>query len=190
MLNFDEWKEKTDEEILALSVSRPSLFEILVGRYEDAFQRKARTILPEKEDAEDAVQETFVKIYMNAGRFKVQEGAKFSSWGYKILINTCLSAYKKKKRVQTGRTHVEEEVLYNFSDGVKTGEKEELHDLVARLLSSIPGHMSEAVELHYLLDFSQKEIADRSGESVAAVKTRIFRAKQELKKIYNDKYKE
>jgi DNA-directed RNA polymerase specialized sigma24 family protein len=52
-------KEQSDEEVLQLSISRPSLFAILVRKYEDAFMRKARSIVHDEEAAEDIVQETF-----------------------------------------------------------------------------------------------------------------------------------
>mgnify|MGYP001564504531 CR=1 FL=1 len=88
----------TDEELLAKSFDDPRKFEALIDRYEEAFIRKAFYILGNKEAAEDAVQDAFVKIYKNARRFKPQPGAGFKSWGYRILVNTCFTAYKKHKR--------------------------------------------------------------------------------------------
>jgi RNA polymerase sigma-70 factor (ECF subfamily) len=60
--------------------------------------RKAVSILRDEEDAHDAVQETFVRIYMASGRFVKKEGASFSSWAYAILVNQCYTAYKKKHK--------------------------------------------------------------------------------------------
>ena len=68
-----------DEKILTLARKQPELFEVLVDRYQDAFIRKALRITGKKEDAEDVVQETFVKIFIHADKFKVQEGASFKS---------------------------------------------------------------------------------------------------------------
>src|SRR3989338_3468703 len=91
-------EERSDEEILALSVSKPDLFSILVDRYQESFLRKANHIIKnDPETAGDLVQDTFVKIYLNAPKFKIVEGATFKSWGYKILINTCFTKYKKLK---------------------------------------------------------------------------------------------
>src|SRR3989338_6258284 len=94
----DKGEGKSDEEILALSVSHPSLFVLLVRAYEEPFLRKAMSIVREREEAEDIVQEAFTKIYLNAKKFKVVEGAKFSSWGSRILINPALTHYAKRKR--------------------------------------------------------------------------------------------
>jgi DNA-directed RNA polymerase specialized sigma24 family protein len=55
-----------------------------------------------QEEAEDIVQEAFTKIYINAAKFKKQEGAQFSSWGYRILINTALTTTPKKRRSGQG----------------------------------------------------------------------------------------
>src|SRR5512146_75715 len=94
----DAAAEPSDEELLALSVAHPSLFALLVRKYEEPFLRKARSIVRDEEDAVDVVQEAFTKIYLNAKKFKPQEGASFSSWGYRILINTALTQYQKRKR--------------------------------------------------------------------------------------------
>src|SRR5437867_814349 len=70
-------KTFSDEEILARSVRNPSIFAALVDRYEAAFLRKARHIIGNREEVIDIVQDTFTKIYLNANKFKVQEGASF-----------------------------------------------------------------------------------------------------------------
>ena len=173
-----------DEELLRLSIKRPSVFEVLVFRYQVPFLRKARSVLRNNEDAEDSVQETFTKIYMNAGRFEPQEGASFSSWGYKILLNTCYTLHQKRKRTTGKRTYLEDEVLYNLGDKIDEGKNAELRDLVASLLSNLPKHMSRVLHLHFILGYKEQEIAEMEGETLGAVKTRVFRAKRELKKIY------
>src|SRR3989338_1992934 len=94
----EKGESRSDEEILALSVSKPDLFSIFVNRYQEAFLRKAGQIIRNNpEIVSDIVQDTFVKIYLNADKFQIQEGASFKSWGYKILINTCFTKYKKLK---------------------------------------------------------------------------------------------
>ena len=92
-------KNLPDEEILAISLISPSVFEILVDRYQSAFLRKAGSIVKRKEDTEDTVQETFVKIYLNAKKFKKEKtGDSFKNWAYKILINCAISRYGKLKK--------------------------------------------------------------------------------------------
>src|SRR3989338_3498076 len=88
----------SDEDALVLSVVQPSVFAMLVERYEAPFLRRAMRILREREAAADAVQETFTKIYLNASHFKRMPGASFRSWGYKILLNTCFTYWQRRKR--------------------------------------------------------------------------------------------
>src|SRR4051812_18052933 len=110
-LSIEEQGEgRSDEELLALSVSHPSLFALLVRKYEQPFLRKALSIVKGQEEAEDVVQEAFTKIYINAAKFKKQEGAQFSSWGYRILINTALTHYAKKKKEWQREAQLDEEI--------------------------------------------------------------------------------
>jgi len=106
----DEMGEQKDEDILAASLKHPSLFALLVRKYEEPFLRKARSIVRDDEAAQDIVQEAFVKIYLNAGKFEKVEGASFSSWAYRIVINTALTSYMKRKK-ESGRTvELDEEI--------------------------------------------------------------------------------
>ncbi len=184
---FDENKEgqeamegKKDEEILFLSVKKPSLFEILINRYQTPFLHKVRGILGDREEVEDIVQETFVKIYLNAARFKVQEGASFKSWGYKILLNTTFSHYQKLKKDDGALLRVEKDVYESFPDKI---DDNETYDYVASIISRMPDQLGRALKLHFLDGMPQKEIAALEGISISAVKTRIYRAKREFKKV-------
>jgi RNA polymerase sigma factor (sigma-70 family) len=96
--------------VLAKSYEEPRLFELLVERHEQAFLRKARNIVKTDEASQDVVQDTFVKIYMYGRNFKPVEGAKFTSWAYRILINTCFLWYKKNKRDREFSTLIDEDL--------------------------------------------------------------------------------
>jgi len=174
-------QEKRDEEILFASIKKPALFEVLVDRYQEAFARKVRSILGNREEIDDIVQETFVKIYLNASRFQVREGASFKSWGYKILINTTFTYYQKLKKDDGALVRVEKEIFELFPD-TNLPDKE-LHDMVASVLVRMPKHLAKALKLHFLLGMPQKEIAVLEGVSVSAIKTRVHRAKKEFRKI-------
>jgi RNA polymerase sigma-70 factor (ECF subfamily) len=179
-----DYQNLRDEELLRLSLEHPSVFEVLLTRYEDAFLRKARSVLRNNEDAEDVVQETFTKIYVNANRFQPQEGATFSSWGYKILLNTCYTLHQKRKRTTGKQVFMEDEMLYNLSGKENEMKETELRDLAISLLSNLPKHMSRVLHLHFIMGYKEQEIADMEGEKLGAIKTRVFRAKQAMKKLY------
>src|SRR3990167_929061 len=87
-----------DEEILRKSLRDPSQFKILVARYQEPFLRKAWGIVRKQEDAEDIVQEAFVKIYRYGANFQKRAGIQFKSWAYKILMNTAFTHYQDIKK--------------------------------------------------------------------------------------------
>jgi RNA polymerase sigma-70 factor (ECF subfamily) len=175
----------SDEEVLAASVATPSLFALLVRKYEAPFLRKALTIVREQEAAEDVVQEAFTKIYLNAKKFKVVEGAQFSSWGYRILINTALTHYARRKRKAGGEVELDEEIWALIPDkNLRQFEKKELTDLIASVLTRMPGPMARALNAFFIEGKSQEEIAEAEGLSVGAIKTRVHRAKKEFKKVF------
>ena len=181
----DALEGKPDEEVLALSVAHPSLFAVLVRKYEDAFLRKAMSIVRGREEAEDVVQEAFTKIYLNAKKFKVVEGAKFSSWGYRILINTALTHYARAKRRGNAEFGLDEEIWALIPDkNLRQFEKKVLLDEVASVLSRMPAPMARALTLFFVEGKSQEEIAKSEGLSVGAIKTRVHRAKAEFKRIH------
>lgn len=176
----------SDEELLAASVTHPSLFVHLVRKYEAPFLRKALSIVRGKEEAEDVVQEAFTKIYLNAKKFKKVEGATFSSWGYRILVNTALTHYMKGKRERGVRADLEPEILELIPDkSVEQFGKKELSDVVASVLKRMPDMFANALAAFFIEGKSQEEIAATEGVSVGAIKTRVHRAKQEFKRVYN-----
>jgi len=176
---------KSDEELLALSVAHPSLFALLVRKYEAAFLRKALSIVRDEEDAVDVVQEAFTKIYLNAKKFKRQEGASFSSWGYRILINTALTQYQKRKRRGQMSAQLDDEIWQLIPDkNLRQFEKKEFIDEVASVLSRMPTPLARALSMFFLEGKSQEEIAKEEGLTVGAVKTRVHRAKAQFKKIH------
>lgn len=172
-----------DEEILERSITHPSLFAVLVARYQEAFLRKAEGIVRSREEAEDIVQETFTKIYFNARRFKTVEGASFKSWGYKILMNTTFTHYQKLKKKGAAHVELEPEFYETLPDPANYSHEETMRDYVASFLSRMPAQLARPLSLHFIDEYSQKEIADMEGTTVSAIKTKIYRAKREFQRL-------
>ncbi|MDO8743369.1 MAG: RNA polymerase sigma factor [Candidatus Azambacteria bacterium] len=191
-MDFSENNLK-DEEILAASLEKPALFRILVDRYQEAFVRKALGVLRQREEAEDIVQETFVKIYFNGKKFKKMEGIEFKSWAYKILVNTAISRYRKisKKWQMESTDPIELELAsernLSTEDLVLQGEKK---SMTADLISRLPKPLARLVSLYYIEDKSYKEIAKQESLTIPALKMKLFRAKKFLRNLVNkDEYK-
>ncbi|TSC67625.1 MAG: RNA polymerase sigma-70 factor, ECF subfamily [Parcubacteria group bacterium Gr01-1014_72] len=152
--------ECSDEEVLTRSRTSPNAFQGIVERYEDAFLRKARHLLGDRPELQDIVQDTFVKIYLNAHTFTPQEGASFKSWGYKILVNTCFTFYKKRKRERILRADIPEEFLELVPEEDSKAREEKLDkDFLISAIVRLPDILQRVVRLHFLEGKSQREVA-------------------------------
>ncbi len=172
-----------DEEILSLSVEKPSAFAVLVDRYQTAFSRRARKIVGEEISA-DAVQDTFVKIYLNAKKFKKVEGASFKSWAYKILTNTCLTYAVKAGKERKVVMNLEPEIAENFPDLTSRWQEKLINkNEVVSVLARMSGLLRETLEDYFLKEKNQQEIALERGISVGVVRTRLHRAKKKFQEF-------
>lgn len=186
-LNPEEMK---DEEVLRASVNEPAIFEILVQRYQDPLMRAALRVVRSREEAEDIVQEAFVKMYKNAQNFQKMEGIGLKSWAYKITINTAITHYRKLKR---GEFLAEDPSIFEPPQ-----EDREIFDtrfsmaadakaVVAETLTKLPEHLRSVVGRYYLQDQSYKTIAEEEKISIPTLKMRLFRAKKLFKKLLDNR---
>lgn len=179
-----------DEEVLAGATVDPNLFGVIVERYQSAFLRKALAILRDENLAADAVQEAFVKIYLAASRFKKVEGATFSSWAYRILVNECYTIYNKNKKHRERTTEFDELIEAVLPDhAVVLEQKKKLDaDEAWSFVSRLPVIFRRVIELSFFEDKSPAEIAAIEGVSENVVRVRVYRAKAMLQKIYRGTY--
>ncbi len=172
----------SDQELLLRSQSQPWLFGVLIDRYQSAFLRKAKSILHDPRDAEEVVQDTFTKLYLKAHTFVPQEGASFSSWAYKILMNTAFTRYQKLVREGARVVTTDPEFLEFMAVEEREHVVDERRDAIERVLVRLPGHFVTVLRLHYLERYSHEDIAKTTGENVGTIKARIHRAKAAFRK--------
>jgi RNA polymerase sigma-70 factor (ECF subfamily) len=175
----DTW---TDAELLRLSKDKPWLFSRLVERYEGPFLRRALRVIQNRADAEEIVQDTFTKIYIHSDTFTPQVGATFSSWAYRILLNTAFTYYNKRVKEGARFTMLDPEFEALVVDASESPAVRENIDAVARVLQLLPSHFAQVLRLHYLERWSHQAIAEHTGDSVGSIKVRIHRAKAAFKK--------
>lgn len=176
-----------DEEVLRASLGEPALFEVLVEKYQEPLLRAAWRIVRSREEAEDIVQEAFVKMYKNAEKFEKLEGIEFKSWAYKVTINTAITHYRKLKK---GEVLVEDPAVFEepeaeFAD-VRFSTVSDAKAVVAKVLDQMPLHLKSVLERYYLEDKSYKTIAREENISIPTLKMRLFRAKRMFKKLNQD----
>lgn len=185
MLSFgdtDHLQTLSDEELLMRSTRQPWVFSVVLDRYQQAFLRKAMAIVHHQLDAEEIVQDTFTKIYMNAASFEYRSGATFSSWGYRILMNTAFTRYQKRIKEGERFTNIDPEFEQFYGERKHHSAFKSQRDAIDRVLDSLPGHFADVLRLHYLERWSHKDIAKESGETVGTIKARLHRARQAFKK--------
>jgi RNA polymerase sigma-70 factor (ECF subfamily) len=147
-------------------------------------------------DAEDLVQETFLKAYRAFGSF--QEGTNLKAWLYRILTNTFINSYRASKR-RPEKADVEDiEDLYLYkrlnelpSPGVGRSAEDELletitDDEVKTAIEALPETFRMAVLLADVEGFSYKEIADITDVPIGTVMSRIHRGRRALQKALHD----
>lgn len=181
----------SDGEVLARSQKEPDLFAILVRRYEAPLLRRAKTILRSPEDAEEAVQDAFTRMYLYADKYHAQEGASFSSWAYTILNRVAYTKYRAKS-IERGKRA---ELLPEHYESLPDARAEFLEDLSIRnevitALAKLPETASKLLRLQFIEGKSQEEIAKLEDLSIPAVKTRIHRAKKLFKQVYDEQHYE
>ncbi|MBU0750058.1 RNA polymerase sigma factor [Patescibacteria group bacterium] len=180
---LEAYQKLSDEEVLLQAQKDPDAFAVLVERYEAPFMRKALSILRQREEAEEAVQDAFTRIYVYADRYKAQEGANFGSWGYMILTRLCFTRYQKMKKLRGRTAEMEPEAYERLPDTDSFVADLSMRNEVLVGLSKIPESAARILRLQFLEGKTQEEIAEIEGSTVSAVKTRVHRAKKAFKEV-------
>jgi len=190
MLDKENCGEKTDEELVALTLKNQDFFSCIVERYEAKLTRYIRRIsAATQEDAEDLLQEIFVKVYRNLYGF--DPSLKFSSWIYRIVHNQVISQWRKtKSRPQVLKFEADEDFLkFIAADEDLAGNierkftGEEVRDVISRL----DGKYKEVLVLKFLEEKDYKEISDILRKPLGTVATLINRAKKQFAKVVKEK---
>ena len=160
-------------------------FEELVLNYQDRIYNLCRHILGNVHDAEDAAQDTFIKAYQKLKDFKPE--ASLYTWLYRIAVNTCLD-YKKRPffeslftKADEGEKFVEEPAS-DWPSPEKLYESKQIGLTLHNSISKLPSKLRTAIVLKEIEGLSYEEIADILEVSIGTVKSRISRARDELKK--------
>lgn len=152
-------------------------FTVLVDRYYERCARFAIRMLGNRDDAEDAVQATFLRAYRALGRY--QERDKFSAWIYRILVNQCRSL--AARRSHRDKVFVREETVLLSAPAGGTSWTAEGEEWVQRVLSELDPLLREAFLLKYLEELSYEEMSALTGVGVSALKMRVKRACDRLR---------
>ena len=165
---------------------------LLQGMYSSAYRLTRNAA-----DAEDLVQETYLRAYRGFHQF--QPGTNLKAWLYRILMNTFINTYRKKQREPQTISEDEIEDWYLYSRMARGGTEpsaeatviESLPDEdVQDALANLPEQFREAVMLADVEGFSYKEIAEIMGVPIGTVMSRLHRGRKALEKALWDKVRE
>lgn len=176
-LAVENYDTHTDEELLRVSLKNPNAFEHLMIRHQREFLSRAQAVVKSRDDAEDIVQETFVRVYRFAPKFSESSGT-FRAWSITILMNVARTKYQKAVKERGTFVHLEDEHYASLPDTNRTDHEIYLdREEVKRVLDKVDAETAEILTLAYLEGLPYEEIAELKAISVGAVKARVHRAK-------------
>ncbi|MBN2899594.1 MAG: sigma-70 family RNA polymerase sigma factor [Clostridia bacterium] len=167
-------------------------FELLIADYQVYAYNIAYRMLGNEEDAKDITQEALIKVYKSINKFKGT--SSFSTWLYRIVMNTCKDELKKRKEVmisldkeiETGEGTMAMEIGDERLNPSKIVEKNEITHMVQDAISRLPEDNRMVVVLRDIQGLSYEEISEVIKEPIGTVKSRINRGRNMLKKILTE----
>lgn len=178
----------TDDELVELSQKGNDLaFADLVRRHRVACFKLALSILKDKCDAEDEVQNAVWKAFEHIDQF--HRDAKFTTWLTRIVVNQCLMRLRQQKRARLlyieDAVQSEDQITLDLTDHSEDPEQQlgrvEIGAMLQTEIRRIPPLLREVFVLREVQDLSMPEVAQRLGITIAAAKSRLLRARTELR---------
>jgi RNA polymerase sigma-70 factor (ECF subfamily) len=184
---------KEDEPILVAAAQGGDItaFETLVGRYERKILRLAQNITQNREDAEDVMQEAFLKAYEHLSGF--QGNSRFYTWLVRIAVNQALMKLRKRRpnvvsideEVNTGEDLIPREIEDWGPSPEDRYKQTELSDILSEVIGDLDPSFRIVFQLRDIEELSTEETAEALGLSVPAVKSRLLRARLKLRQKLN-----
>ena len=181
----------TDAEVVhRVLAGEVDAYQILVDRYYDRYARYAVRMVGNREDAEEALQDAFLRAYRALGRYQEQE--RFAAWLLRILVNQCRTAAVRRTRRDhrfpaTAALALDAGTLLVDGDdplaAAHPAERAELREELERALARLPADQREALLLKYTEELSYEEIAELTGAGTSALKMRVKRACARLREL-------
>jgi RNA polymerase sigma-70 factor, ECF subfamily len=162
-----------------------SAFEELVRKNEDRIYNLCSYMLRDISDAQDAAQDTFIKAYKGLKDFNPE--ASLSTWLYRIAVNTCLDHQKKSRHDPLEGEVLSEEFLSYEPSPEDQYQSKKTTETIQTALQKLPEKLRSAIVLREIEELTYEEIALVLETSVGTVKSRISRARDELRVIFHGK---
>ncbi len=183
-----------DDELQLVTAARAGdipAFETLVNRYERKIFRLGMNITGSREDAEDVMQEAFLKAYQHLPEF--EGNSRFYTWLVRIAVNQALMKLRKRRpnqvsldeEIETGDDSFFRDVEDWGPSPAERYEQTQLHDILNEAISELDPNFRIVFQLRDIEEMSTEETADVLHLSVPAVKSRLLRARLKLRQKLN-----
>jgi len=171
-----------DELIRAIQGGEQELYAVVIRKYQQQLYVYCYHLLMQREEAEDALQDVFLKGYEKLNLYK--PGASFSAWLYKIAYHHCVNLLHKRRRTEL--LHMLLKPLRNHSvdDGYAFARRKEVRALSVSSLQRLSPLERSLIVLRVVEGRSYEEIGRMYSYSQAALRKKVERAKSKLKKIW------
>jgi RNA polymerase sigma-70 factor (ECF subfamily) len=171
---------QTDGQIVARVLAGDvDAYAILVARYRGRLGRYAVHMLGSREDAEEALQDSFVRAYRSLARCEDPE--KFGAWIFRILLNRCRTSGARGARRR--RTFVSDEVALLGASEEHPADRAAWREEIGRAVQRLRPDQREAFLMKYVEDLSYEEMSQVTGVGVSALKMRVLRACDRLREL-------
>jgi RNA polymerase sigma-70 factor (ECF subfamily) len=187
-LNLAAWAGIPDDEVVErVRAGETALYEILMRRYNQRLYRVARSILRNDVDAEDVMQEAYVRAYEHLHQFASE--ARFSTWLTKIAVYEALGRLRRSGRTEEldsvldADLHIRGKVTSGIRDPERQAYDHELRLVLERAIDSLPEIYRSVFVLRPVEGLAVAETAACLDIGAEAVKTRLHRARSLLRKV-------
>lgn len=177
-------EKNSDEELIALTLKNQDYFGEIIKRYQvKLFNYVVRISGLATEDAEDVLQDIFLKIYLNLNDF--DKSQKFSSWAYAIAHNQVISQFRKRQvRPEGHAVNLEDNAAKNLMidfDLLKDLDLRRAKELINKVLKKLEPKYREILVLKFLTEQSYQEISDIIKKPLGTVASLMNKAKEEFR---------
>ena len=182
MTTSSKLDDLSDEELMIrIQSSDHEAFSLLVMRHTKMFYAAAYRMYPYQDEAEDIVQEAFLKLWRKPDMWKTGKGAKFTTWFYRVVTNLAID-YARKKKDSKG-SDVLDRITDNTPDQQDMMEGDEQQKLLEDAIQELPERQKMALNLCFYEELSNKEAAEIMDIGVKALESLLMRAKSGLRDI-------
>jgi len=176
----------SDEEVVArVLAGDSSLFEILMRRYNQRLFRVARGILADDGEAEDVMQEAYVRAFRELAKFRGE--ARFSTWLTRIACHEALARARKRRRLVPISGGERPDPPAETAGPERELENRELHAVLRQAVEILPDPLRTVFCLREIEGLSTEETADALGLTVENVRVRLHRAKRSLRQALDER---